>query len=77
MSNQKAFRFNASDVLGALALEAERVCAAAKLYAHGAAFPDPELMGVTIARMTELNQILVSYKQETQETQPNGAAAVN
>ena len=70
----KAFRFNASDVLGALALEAERISGAAKLFAHGAAFPDPELIAGTIARMSELNDILISQKCEQPAPQTNSSA---
>jgi hypothetical protein len=76
-STVKPFRFNASDVLGALALEAERICGAAKLYAHGAAFPDPELIAGTIARMGELNAILIGQKQREQPAAPSNSSTVN
>jgi len=69
----KPFKFNSSDVLGALALEAERIVGAAKLYAHGAVFPDPELIAGTIERMRELNQLLVEQKRERPAPQVNGA----
>lgn len=67
----KTFKFNASDVLGALALEAERISGAAKLFAHGANFPDPELISGTIKRMNELNEILIANKNQPGQTEPN------
>jgi hypothetical protein len=75
-STIKPFQFNASDVLGALALEADRICGAAKLYSHGAAFPDPNLIAGTIERMKELNKILLDHK-ESAEKSINRSAAVN
>jgi hypothetical protein len=64
MPELKPFAFSPADVLGALALEAERICGAAKLHAHGGLFPDPRLIAGTLARMNELNQILLDHKQE-------------
>jgi hypothetical protein len=60
----KSFQFNPTDILGALAFEAERICGAARNCAHGAQFPDPALIGGTLDRMRQLNQILLDFKQE-------------
>ena len=73
----KTFKFNASDVLGALSLEAERIKAAANLHASGAPFPDPELIAGTIDRMRELNGILLEQKKSTTQTNSSVSPTVN
>ena len=56
-------RFNASDVLGALALEANRVVMSAEHFSAGASFPDADLLQAVIERMLELNAVLLDHKQ--------------
>jgi len=75
--SKKTFKFNASDVLGALAMEAERIKGAAILFAHGAAFPDAELIAGTLDRMRELNSILLDQKAAAKAQQDSAGQTVN
>lgn len=54
---------NASDLLAAIAFEAQRIVAAAGQHAAGAQFPEPEAIAKTIARMSELNGHLLMMQK--------------
>lgn len=56
-------KFNASDVLGALALEANRIVSAANHFAAGATFPDADQIMAVIDRQQELCEVLVDFKR--------------
>jgi hypothetical protein len=55
--------FNASDVLGALALEAKRIVMAADHFAAGSTFPDADQIQAVVERMLELNEVLIEFKR--------------
>jgi hypothetical protein len=55
--------FNASDVLGALQLEAKRIVMAADHFAAGAVFPSAQSIQAVIERMQELNETLLDFER--------------
>jgi hypothetical protein len=59
MSKSQSIKFNASDVLGALALEANRLVSATDAYAAGAPFPEPSKIKQVLDSMYELNDVLI------------------
>ena len=63
MSEQKNLTVQASDVLAAIAFEAQRIVAATNNHAAGAPFPDPNGIDQVIARMSELNSALKAMQQ--------------
>jgi hypothetical protein len=63
MNKSSKINFNASDVLGALALEANRIVAAADHFASGAPFPDADQIRAVVERMLELNEVLIEFKR--------------
>ena len=63
MNKSSKINFNASDVLGALSLEAKRVVMAADHFAAGASFPDADQIQAVVERMLELNEVLIEFKR--------------
>ena len=63
MSKQQGIKFNASDVLGAMALEANRIVAAADAFAAGAPFPMASHIKQVIDRQAELNDVLLGIER--------------
>ena len=61
--SKKEVKFNASDVLGALALESQRIVSAADAFAAGAPFPAASQIQAVIDRMQELNDVLVGFER--------------
>ena len=59
-----SLKFNASDVAGALQLEAKRIVMAVDAYAAGAPFPSAQSIQAVIERMDELNQTLLGFERE-------------
>jgi hypothetical protein len=59
MTKTQGIKFNASDVLGALALEANRIVAAADAFSAGASFPEALKIKQVLDRMGELNDVLI------------------
>ena len=56
--------FNASDVAGALQLEAKRIVMAVDAFAAGAPFPSAQSIQAVLERMMELNETLLSFERE-------------
>ena len=56
--------FTASDIAGALQLEAKRIVVAIDAFAAGAPFPSAQSMQAVIDRMSELNETLLSFERE-------------
>ncbi len=74
MTQINPISLNASDVLAAIAFEAQKIVAAAGHHAAGAPFPDPQLLAKVIARMGELNQSLMQLAQINQPAANDQAA---
>jgi len=75
MSKQQGIKFNASDVLGALALEANRLVAAADAFAAGAPFPMASHIKQVIKRMDELNDVLIGFEHTMKAMEAEERAA--
>ena len=52
---------SAQDILAALGFEAKRLSGAVDQHAAGYPFPDPREMNVAIERITQLNNLLISF----------------
>ena len=61
--SKTTLKFNASDVLGAICLEAKRIVLAGDHFAAGASFPEASKMQAVIDRMHELNDVLLQYER--------------
>jgi hypothetical protein len=61
------------DVLGAIALQAQRIVAAASQYAAGGVFPAPEEVQKVIDRMSELNQANIRFLLFIKPTDVSGS----
>jgi hypothetical protein len=60
---KSSLKFNASDVLGALQLEAKRIVMAADHFAAGAAFPSAQAIMDVIDRMREHTEVLLEFER--------------
>lgn len=56
-------KFNASDIAGAMQLEAKRIVMAIDAYAAGAPFPSAQSIQAVIERMAELNESLLDFER--------------
>lgn len=76
---KQSLKFNASDVAGALQLEAKRIVMAVDAFAAGAPFPSAEGIQAVIERMLELNQTLLGFEREyiAMEVERKSGAPVN
>ena len=61
---KNSVKFNASDVAGALQLEAKRIVMAVDAFAAGAPFPSAQSIQAVIERMAELNETLIGFERE-------------
>jgi hypothetical protein len=79
MNKTSKINFNASDVLGALALEAKRIALSAEHFAAGAPFPDADQIAAVIERMAELNEVLLEFKRTmiAMDVEKNAAGATH
>ena len=79
MSKTTGIKFNASDVLGALALEANRIVAATDAYAAGAPFPMASQIQAVLDRMGELNEVLIGFERtmKAMEVEKRATGTVN
>ena len=77
--SKTSLKFNASDVAGALQLEAKRIVMAVDAFAAGAPFPSAEGIQAVIERMLELNQTLLGFEREyiAMEVERKAGAPVN
>ena len=77
--SKSGIKFNASDVLGALALEANRIVSAADAFAAGAPFPEALKIKQVLDRMLELNDVLIGFDRTVRamEAEQRAAGAVN
>ena len=75
MSKSPEIKFNASDVLGALALEANRIVAAADAFAAGAPFPKAFKIKQVLDRMDELNEVLIGIERTVMAMEAEQRAA--
>lgn len=64
MSEPRNLTVQASDVLAAIAFQAQRIVAATNNHAAGAPFPDPKGIDEVLVRMSELNSALKAMQQE-------------
>jgi hypothetical protein len=62
--SRTSLKFNASDVAGALQLEAKRIVMAVDAFAAGAPFPSANSIQAVIERMMELNETLIGFERE-------------
>ena len=72
----KGIKFNASDVLGALALEANRIVSAADAFAAGASFPEGSKIQQVLDRMSELNGVIIGFERTMKAMEAERAADV-
>lgn len=63
MSDPRSLTITSSDLLGAIALGAQRIVSATMQHAGGAPFPDPHAIKREIDRMSELNDALLTMQQ--------------
>ena len=77
--SKTSLKFNASDVAGALQLEAKRIVMAVDAYAAGAPFPSAQAMQAVIERIAELNETLIGFEREyiAMEVERKSGATVN
>ena len=77
MTKSQGIKFNASDVLGALALEANRLVAAADAFAAGASFPEALQIKRVLDRMYELNDVLIGHDRTVKAMEAEQKATGN
>ena len=75
MSKSQAVKFTASDVLGAIALEANRIVSAADAYAAGAPFPMAGAIKQVLDRQYELTDILIGIERTAKAMEAEQRAA--
>ena len=77
--SKNGIKFNASDVLGALALEANRIVASADAFAAGAPFPEPTKVKQVLERMLELNDVLIGLDRtaKAMEAEQRASGPIN
>ena len=77
--SKASLKFNASDVAGALQLEAKRIVMAVDAFAAGAHFPSAQSIQAVIERMAELNETLLGFEREyiAMEVERKAGATVN
>lgn len=75
MSKANSVKLNASDVLGALTLEARRIVAASDAFAAGAPFPEASQIKPVLDRMIELNGVLLGFERTMRAMEAEQQAA--
>jgi hypothetical protein len=61
--SKNSVKFTATDILGAIRLEASRLVVATDHYVAGATFPEASSMQAVIERISDLNGLLLGFER--------------